>query len=97
MESVLSVTETEYWRDQQGRRGSRARDQEHLHTASIRFILTTGPAQAWAYYPGGDHQYARISSDVYTADPAVNNTNVWFDFGGYGNTTLIHELATRWG
>jgi serralysin len=54
---------------------------------------TTGPAQAWAYYPGGNHQYARISSDVYTADPAVNNTNVWFDFGGYGNTTLIHELG----
>ena len=54
---------------------------------------TTGPAQAWAYYPGGDHQYTRVSSDVYTADPAVNNTNIWFDFGGYGNTTLIHELG----
>ena len=54
---------------------------------------TTGPAQAWAYYPGYDHQYTRISSDVWTADPQVNNTNNWFDFGGYGNTTLIHELG----
>ena len=54
---------------------------------------TTGPAQAWAYYPGSNHQYARLSSDVWTADPSVNNTNNWFDYGGYGNTTLIHELG----
>lgn len=54
---------------------------------------STGPAQAWAYYPGYGHQYSRISSDVWTADPNVNNTNKWFDFGGYGNTTLIHELG----
>ena len=54
---------------------------------------TTGPAQAWAYYPGGNHQYTRVSSDVWTADPNANVTNKWFDFGGYGNTTLIHELG----
>ena len=54
---------------------------------------TTGPAQAWAYYPGSNHQYQRLASDVWTADPSVNNTNNWFDFGGYGNTTLIHELG----
>jgi serralysin len=54
---------------------------------------TTGPAQAWTYYPGGDHQYTRVSSDVWAADPAVNWTNNWFAPGGYGETTLIHELG----
>lgn len=54
---------------------------------------TTGPAQAWAYYPGYNHQYTRVSSDVWTASPDANVTNKWFDFGGYGNTTLIHELG----
>lgn len=54
---------------------------------------STGPAQAWAYYPGYNHQYQRVSSDVWVADPQDNNTNNWFDFGGYGNTTLIHELG----
>ena len=43
---------------------------------------STGPAQAWAYYPGYNHQYQRVSSDVWVADPQDNNTNNWFDFGG---------------
>jgi len=51
---------------------------------------TTGPGQAWAYYPG---QGYKIYSDIWTADPTVNWTNNWFSPGGYGNTTLIHELG----
>jgi serralysin len=51
---------------------------------------TTGPAQAWAYYPG--HGY-KFQSDVWTADPTVNWTNEWLGFGGYGRTTLIHEIG----
>jgi serralysin len=54
---------------------------------------TTGPAQAWAYYPNYGNQYKRVSSDTWIADPAVNWTNKWFTPGGYGNTTLIHELG----
>jgi len=54
---------------------------------------TTGPAQAWTYYPGYDHQYTRVSGDVWTATPDVNGSNNWLRFGGYGNTTLIHELG----
>ncbi|GAA3903042.1 hypothetical protein GCM10022276_22170 [Sphingomonas limnosediminicola] len=54
---------------------------------------TTGPAQAWAYYPGYGKQYARLSSDVWTATPDENGSNGWLKFGGYGETTLIHELG----
>jgi serralysin len=51
---------------------------------------TTGPAQAWAYYPGKGYKF---QSDVWTADPTVNWTNDWLGFGGYGRTTLIHEIG----
>ena len=54
---------------------------------------TTGPAQAWAYYPGYGQQYTRVSSDVWTAEPEANWTNQWFSNLGYGNTTLVHELG----
>ncbi|MXO60866.1 hypothetical protein GRI89_15090 [Altererythrobacter salegens] len=54
---------------------------------------STGPAQAWAYYPGYSQQYARISGDVWIADPAYNGSNLWLEFNGYGATTLIHELG----
>jgi serralysin len=54
---------------------------------------STGPGQAWAYYPGYGQQYTRIASDAWIADPANNWTNSWFSPGGYGNTTLIHELG----
>jgi serralysin len=54
---------------------------------------TTGPAQAWAYYPGYGNQYQRVAGDAWIADPSVNWTNEWFTPGGYGNTTLIHELG----
>ncbi|HUP67722.1 MAG TPA: M10 family metallopeptidase C-terminal domain-containing protein [Sphingomicrobium sp.] len=58
---------------------------------------TTGPAQAWAYYPSGTggkySQYHHISSDVWTADPTVNWTNGWLNYSGYGWTTITHELG----
>lgn len=54
---------------------------------------TTGPAQAWAYYPGYGNQYTRVAGDTWIASPEVNWTNEWFTPGGYGNTTLIHELG----
>jgi serralysin len=51
---------------------------------------TTGPAQAWAYYPGVG---VKVYSDVWTADPTVNWTNHWLQYDGYGRTTLIHEAG----
>ena len=51
---------------------------------------TTGPAQAWAYYPG---KGVKVSSDVWTADPSVNWTNDWLQYDGYGRTTIIHEAG----
>ena len=53
---------------------------------------TTGPAQAWAYYPGNGPKY---QSDVWTADPSENWTNEWLQYDGYGRTTLIHESGIR--
>ncbi len=61
--------------------------------ADILFAnTTTGPAQAWAYYPG-EQKYKHVSSDVWTADPEVNWTNGWLGYGDYGRTTLVHELG----
>jgi serralysin len=54
---------------------------------------TTGPAQAWTYYPDYPHQYHRVSGDVWTATPDANGSNGWLRFGGYGETTLVHELG----
>lgn len=51
---------------------------------------TTGPAQAWAYYPGTG---VKVFGDVWTADPTVNWTNDWLGYGGYGRTTLVHEIG----
>ena len=51
---------------------------------------TTGPAQAWAYYPDNGPKYA---GDVWTADPTGNWTNAWLDYSGYGRTTLVHEIG----
>jgi len=63
-------------------------------SATILFAnTTTGPGQAWAYYPGGTHQYQRASSDVWIADPQANSSNGDLSFGQYGNTTLIHEIG----
>ena len=59
--------------------------------ADIQFANSYDPAQAYAYYPGP--QGYQFQSDVFVADPAANWTNNWFDYGGYGNTTLVHELG----
>lgn len=59
--------------------------------ADILFANTsTGPAQAWAYYPGNGYKY---QGDVWTATPEVNWTNNWLQYNGYGRTTLIHEAG----
>jgi serralysin len=54
---------------------------------------TTGPAQAWAYYPTnyGQPKYSHLASDVWVADPEVNASNGQVYPGGYGLTTTIHE------
>ena len=60
--------------------------------ADIQFANSADPAQAYAYYPvnGRGYQY---QSDVFVADPELNWTNAWLGFGGYGATTLVHELG----
>ncbi len=54
---------------------------------------STGPAQAWAYFPGYGNQYTRIASDVWVADPRFNTSNSQLDPGFYGLQTLNHELG----
>jgi serralysin len=51
---------------------------------------TTGPAQAWTYYPGNGYKFR---GDVWTADPTENWSNDWLQVGGYGATTLVHEIG----
>jgi serralysin len=51
---------------------------------------TTGPAQAWAYYPGNGPKH---QGDVWIATPEANWTNDWLMYNGYGRTTLIHEAG----
>lgn len=59
--------------------------------ADLLFANTTsGPAQAWAYYPG---QGLKIYSDVWIHTPASNWSNNWLNFNGYGLTTIIHEAG----
>ena len=54
---------------------------------------STGPAQAWAYFPGYGNQYTRIAGDVWIADPNFNGSNAQLDPGFYGLQTLNHELG----
>ncbi|HEX8621204.1 MAG TPA: M10 family metallopeptidase C-terminal domain-containing protein [Allosphingosinicella sp.] len=56
---------------------------------------TTGPAQAWAYYPYnyGEPQYNHLMSDAWIATPSVNGSNAQLDPGFYGLQTLNHELG----
>ena len=53
----------------------------------------TGPAQAWAYYPGYGQPYSRVAGDVWIADPRFNGSNAQLDPGFYGLQTLNHELG----
>ena len=54
---------------------------------------TTGPAQAWAYYPNQGQPYLRTSGDVWIADPRFNTSNADLRSGQYGLQTLNHELG----
>ncbi|HEV2569176.1 M10 family metallopeptidase [Sphingomonas sp.] len=54
---------------------------------------STGPAQAWAYYPDQGQPYGRASSDVWLADPRYNSSNADLRSGQYGLQTLNHELG----
>lgn len=56
---------------------------------------STGPAQAWAYYPNGEGTpyFNHIASDVWIATPEVNSSNGELWDGGYGLTTLVHETG----
>jgi serralysin len=59
--------------------------------ADIVLANSLDPAQAYAYYPGVGPKY---QSDVFINDPYADNiTNLWFGGGGYGTTTLVHELG----
>jgi serralysin len=62
------------------------------HTDILLANTTTGPAQAWAYYPM-DKQYKHAGSDVWIADPRINGSNNQFVPGQYGLQTLNHELG----
>ena len=62
--------------------------------ADIQFSNSLDPAQAYAYYP--EKQGWKFQSDVFIADPYAdggNITNLWFGGGGYGSTTLVHEIG----
>lgn len=54
---------------------------------------STGPEQAWAYYPGYGQQYQRLAGDVWVADPRFNSSNGQLEPGQYGLQTLNHELG----
>ena len=56
---------------------------------------STGPDQAWAYYPNGQGTpyFKHIASDVWIATPEVNPTNGQLGDGFYGLSTLVHETG----
>lgn len=54
---------------------------------------STGPAQAWAYFPGYGQSDQRVAGDVWIADPRFNASNAQLDPGFYGLQTLNHELG----
>ena len=56
---------------------------------------TTGPAQAWAYYPYnyGQSNLNHLMSDAWIASPRVNGSNAQLEPGQYGLQTLNHELG----
>jgi Ca2+-binding RTX toxin-like protein len=56
---------------------------------------STGPDQAWAYYPNGNGTpyFKHIASDVWIATPEVNSSNGQLADGFYGLSTLVHETG----
>ncbi len=64
--------------------------------ADIQFSNSYDPGQAYAYYPEYGFTNAKgwkFFGDVFVATPEVNWTNAWLYFGGYGMTTLVHEIG----
>ena len=64
--------------------------------ADIQFSNSYDPGQAYAYYPEYGFTNAKgwkFFGDVFVATPEVNWTNAWLNFGGYGVTTVIHEIG----
>lgn len=68
-------------------------EQKGLGNADITLANSLDPAQAYAFYPYFHKSGVNYPSDVFVADPSVNGTNGWFTLGGYGNTTIIHEVG----
>ena len=72
--------------------------------ADIQFANSWDPAQAYAYYPSEKGGYKYLG-DVFIADPRSyfdddgnllfrgNFTNGDLSIGGYGQTTMVHELG----
>lgn len=72
--------------------------------ADIQFANSWDPAQAYAYYPSEKGGYKYLG-DVFISDPRTyydgegnllhrgNYSNGDLSFGGYGATTIIHELG----
>jgi len=56
---------------------------------------STGPDQAWAYYPNGKGTpyFKHVASDVWIATPEVNSSNGQLADGFYGLNTLVHETG----
>lgn len=62
--------------------------------ADIVFANNTATGSAYAYRPGPDSNNGpKYISDVFVGDPDVVLANAWFTPGGYGHTTLIHEIG----
>ena len=60
--------------------------------ADIIFANSDDPGQAFAYYPVPGRGWS-FQSDVFIKNPDANPSNGLFNYGQYGNTTLIHELG----
>lgn len=64
--------------------------------ADIQFANSYDPGQAYAYYPEYGFTNAKgfkFFGDIFVATPEINWTNAWLNFGGYGVTTLVHEIG----
>lgn len=64
--------------------------------ADIQFSNSHDPGQAYAYYPEYGFTKAKgwkFFGDIFVATPDVNWTNNWLGYGGYGATTIIHEIG----
>lgn len=69
------------------KKGAGAADIVYMNTS-------TGPAQAAAYtpfYQGGHGKYQKIQGDTFVNQDQSDNFDL--DYGGYGQTTLVHETG----